>query len=239
MEKAPEGPVGAAQSVYRRGFCHWLGASTFHNTFLPSPSPHPTFWLKGHSTDLVFIQEGQVHVNILHCPVMPFKLHHCLLHSGVARRGAGEQKHKKDFKFKSVTAFSKSDAREGNGLLTHLRVDCAPPHHQAIALSGAGLQDTVPWMNQVWLQAGSLLRRLFWTSVSLLQGTVRSFGWQQSWRLTAYYSHKFLDLETHMGFHGHFENQTCSFCSFILHQGVLSVSLSLFPSSHSSVGCQD
>ena len=43
VEKAPEGPVGGAQSVYRRGFCHWLGASTFHDTFLLSPSPHPTF----------------------------------------------------------------------------------------------------------------------------------------------------------------------------------------------------
>ena len=47
-------------------------------------------------------------------------------------------------------------------------------------------------------------------------------------------SHEFLGLGTQMGLHGHFENQICSFCSFILHQVVipLTITLSIQSSIH-------
>lgn len=80
----------------------------------PPPSPCSA----GPVAHLVFREEGQVHVDIPHRPVVPLELYHCLLHSGVARTGAGEWRHtvRRGFKFTL-----------GPGTGPHLGTGCARP----------------------------------------------------------------------------------------------------------------
>lgn len=60
-------------------FGHWPGISTSLGAPPPPPARHAL--TDGPMADLVLIEEGQVHVDIPHRPVMPLKLYHCLLHS--------------------------------------------------------------------------------------------------------------------------------------------------------------
>lgn len=132
VEKAPEVPVGGAQSPFTRENSVSGLASPHHSVpSSHSPFPHPTFRLAGPAADLVLVEEGQVHVNIPHGPIVPLERYHCLLHAGEARRGAGQWTH---------TGGKNSKFNLGIATLTTSGVRLCPPHppHQVTALSAAG-----------------------------------------------------------------------------------------------------